>query len=80
MNNELLTVTVLSLKEIDNFTLAVANNALNGFGKIGAGTLAYKTFFDLKLIDEGGLAYEKEILLNALSFVINDRVEKGLFV
>jgi len=77
--NPVLVVTSLSLQRLDNSQLAAANNALNGFGKIHPQNLAYDKMKELSLIKDDGTAYDKDILLSALSFEVNSRVKAGTF-
>lgn len=80
MNKQLLVVTIIALQRMDNNTLAAANNALTGFGKIGRGCLAFEPMKDAALIREDGRPADNETLLAGLSFEINRRVEAGTFV
>lgn len=79
MDKQLLAVTVMALERMDNIVLAAANNGLTGFGRLNERNLAYKPFLDASLIREDGVAYDKETLLDALSFEINRRVENKTF-
>jgi len=80
-NNRTLTiVTVLALGPMDNLVLAAANNALNFTGKIAARNAAFESMYNANLIKDDGSPYDKESLLDALSYEINRRVDAGTFV
>ena len=80
MDNPLLIASILSVRGLDNNTIAAANNALSGFGKVSKANLAFDTMKDINLIRENGKPYDSESLLDALSFVIQERLEAGTFV
>ncbi len=80
MSNPALVVATLSIGTMDNAEVAAANNALSGFGRVAKQNMAYEKMLDLSLIDKDGYALNKEILLDALSFVINRRIATGTFI
>ena len=77
---QLIAAMVITLRNMDNLILAAANNALNGFGRIAQGNIAYEQFKDFSLIREDGSPKGGDVLLDALAFVINERIENGSFV
>lgn len=80
MNTQIAAVTALSLRKMENFVLAVANNALIGFGKIPVKNAAFTPMKKAGWIDDNGKPIDSESLLAALSLVINERVEAGTFI
>ncbi len=78
--NPVLISTMMSLDALDNLTLSAANLALNFFGVIDKNNISFATMLKLSLIKEDGKAHDHEILLEALSRVINERVGDGSFV
>ena len=77
MNVQLAAVTAMALRRMPNFTLAAANNGITGFGKVPNGVR--KDLLDADLINDDGTPKDSESLLAALSLVINERVEMGMF-
>lgn len=79
-DRQLLIATVMVLEHMTNDTLAFANNALTGFGKVDVGCSAFEPMKEAGLIREDGVPADSETLLAGLSFEINRRVEAGTFV
>lgn len=80
MNKQLLATIVFVLGRMDNAVLAFANIALHGRCPIiPPGNLAFGPLLEAHLINEDGAAIDNEILLEALSFEINHRLDEGTF-
>jgi len=70
-------ITAISLESMSDIVLAVASNAVQGFGKLSTENMAFSHLRELGLIREDGVPMDKESLIAALSAVINGRVEAG---
>lgn len=75
----LLVTTVMSVESLDNTKLAAANNVINTIGRVPKDCLAHQHLLDLSLIEESGKPRDLETLSQALAFVVNRRVETGVF-
>ncbi|MCP4394872.1 MAG: hypothetical protein GY804_11500 [Alphaproteobacteria bacterium] len=80
MNTYVLASTIFTLRNMKNDVIAFANNGLTGFGRLAEQNLAFSEFRKYNLIDKNGKPLDEEVLLDALSFVINERVKAGTFV
>ena len=78
-NVPLIATTVLLLRELDNATLAISNNAINGFGKCPSGCAAYRPLLELDLITTDGCPRDRESLQDALAYEVCRRLDAGIW-
>lgn len=69
----------LSLEKLDNLTLAALNNAIQLFGHIATGNIAFVQALDAGLIKKDGKPLDLEALRDASAFEVNRRVQAGVF-
>jgi hypothetical protein len=80
MDKLLLKVVFLTvLEKFDNPTLAAFNNAIQGFGRVEVGNIAYEQALKGGLIKKDGNTLGLEDLCCASTFEINRRVTAGTF-
>ena len=79
LNSPLIAVMAMSLKTLDNQTLAACNNAVQWLGKVPPQNIAHKTLFDLSLVLADGSIPAVEEFKSACAFEVNRRVEAGIF-
>lgn len=78
-NRTLIAAAMMSLESLDNLTLAALNNAIQTWGQVDPGNLAYEPCKDLSLIREDGNPFDLESLQAASAAEVNRRVKAGTF-
>jgi len=77
--NTLAAVLSLSLELLNNAELAQLNNAVQLYGVVDPLNIAFDRAVNLSLISPSGLPLEKESLIRALTFEVNQRASEGAF-
>ena len=70
--------TITLQNSYDNMELAILNNFVNGFGRVGVGTDAHTKARSMSLIRDDGLPHEG--LADAVAREVDRRVADGTFI
>lgn len=73
-----ITVYRMRLAELDNLTLAMLNNHINGWGKVNPRMPVFKIARELDLVREDGTP-DNEFVAQALTAEVGRRIEAGVF-
>ncbi len=77
---EILTAaTAMALEDFTSSELAALNNSITGFGTVGKEVVGFERAVESGILHSGGRPCDKESLLAALSFEINQRLDRGSF-
>lgn len=79
MTNILAATFIMTLKQFDNQKLAALNNAVQSWGKLQPGNLAFDDAVELELVQRTGEPFDLEALQRASAYEVNRRVAEGVF-